>query len=80
MVDAKLKHMSFHLIPKRKRMLQLTITGIILAHFARVWTGKLTYLRAWKHYRLVKPIIIKVDIQKFIHLRLKSNLVLACCG
>ena len=25
----------------------LTITGIILAHFARVWTGKLTYLRAW---------------------------------
>lgn len=26
---------------------QLTITGIILAHFASVWTGKLTYFKAW---------------------------------
>jgi hypothetical protein len=26
----------------------ITITGIIFAHLASVWTGKLTYLRAWK--------------------------------
>ena len=37
---------------EKKRMPQLTMTGIILAHFARVWTGKLTYLRAWRHYRV----------------------------
>jgi hypothetical protein len=27
---------------------KITMTGIILAHLASVWTGKLTYLRAWK--------------------------------
>jgi hypothetical protein len=25
---------------------EITMTGIILAHLASVWTGKLTYLRA----------------------------------